>query len=71
MELHFDKKKRNIYLVAAIITACFIFMIISTAWVMSDISGQTSRDLAIDRYIDKCYAEKEDKGFLGLFKKSQ
>ena len=69
MELHFDKKNRNIYLVAAIIGACFLYMIISTVWVMNDISGQTSQDLAIDRYIDECYAKKEgDKGFWAMFK---
>ena len=72
MHLPIDKRYKNIYLVGAIITACFAFMIISTAFVMKDISGKTSADLALDRQIDQCLAEqakKESLFGLGWFKK--
>lgn len=54
-----DKKLFTIYLVAAIIIASFLFMIISTLFVMKDISGETSADLAIDRQVDECYEALE------------
>jgi hypothetical protein len=54
-----DKKLFTIYLVSAIIIAAFLFMILSTLFVMEDISGQTSADLAIDRQVDQCYEELE------------
>jgi hypothetical protein len=53
----FKKEYRNIYLVAAIIVAAFAFMAISTWDVFTSISGQTSVDLAIDRQVDKCWAD--------------
>lgn len=56
-----NKKNLNVYLVTAIIVAAFLFMIISTFFVMKDISDQTSVDLAIDRQVDECY-EKLEKG---------
>jgi hypothetical protein len=56
-----DKKYLNIYVVSAIIIILFLYMIISTLFVMEDISGQTSADLAIDRQVDECY-EELDKG---------
>jgi len=63
MKLPIDNKKKGMYLVASIITACFLYMIVSTAWVMGDINGQTSRDLAIDRQIDECHASQEKSFF--------
>lgn len=48
MKLRLDRKYYNIYLVSAIITACFAFMIVSTIAVVKDIGGgKTSADLAV------------------------
>lgn len=42
-----DKKYYSIYLVSAIIAACFVFMVVSTVAVMKNIGGgKTSADLA-------------------------
>jgi hypothetical protein len=49
-----DKRYYNIYLVGAIITACFVFMFASTAAVMSDIGGKTSNDLALEKAQKDC-----------------
>lgn len=49
------KEYMNIYLVSAILVAAFAFMIISTWKIFSDVSNQTSADLAIDRQVDACW----------------
>lgn len=55
----FDKKYYNIYLVSAIIIACFAFMIFSTAAVMDDIGGgKTSADIAIQQAKKDCDKKK-------------
>jgi hypothetical protein len=54
-----NRKYLNIYVVSAIIIILFLYMIITTFFVMEDISGQTSVDLAIDRQVDECYEELE------------
>jgi hypothetical protein len=53
----YDKQYKNIYLVSAILIACFVFMIISTAGVMGNISGKTSADLAIEQAKKDCDKE--------------
>jgi TRAP-type C4-dicarboxylate transport system permease small subunit len=53
------KEYMNIYLVSAILIAAFAFMIVSTWKIFSDVSEQTSADLAIDRQLDACW-EKND-----------
>lgn len=51
----FEKKYYNIYLVSAIIVACFVFMIFSTAAVMGDIGGgKTSADIAMQQAQKDC-----------------
>lgn len=50
----YNKQYRNIYLVSAILIACFVFMIVSTAGVMGNISGKTSADLAIEQAKKDC-----------------
>lgn len=72
MQLPIDKRYKSIYLVGAIIAACFAFMLISTAFIMNDINGKTSAELAIDREIDACLADQAKKESLfgfGLIKK--
>ncbi len=54
----YDKKYNNIYLVSAIIVACFAFMFISTAAVLGDIGGKTSADMAIEQAIRDCAKQK-------------
>ena len=53
----FKKEYRNIYLVAAILIAAFAFMAISTWDIFNKVSGETSADLAVDRQVDKCWAD--------------
>jgi hypothetical protein len=50
----YDKQYKNIYLVTAILIACFVFMIISTAGVMGNISGKTSADIALKQAKKDC-----------------
>lgn len=57
MEL--DKKKYNIYLVSAIITAGLVFMGVSTYYISGNIGGESSRDILIDKQVDQCYADLE------------
>ncbi len=55
MKLHIDKKYYSIYLVSAIIVACFVFMFVSTAVVLKDIGGgKTSADLAMKQAKKNC-----------------
>ena len=53
-----DKKKRNIYLVVAVISTGLFFMIITGYYITSGVSGGSSLEMAIDQRIDKCYEEK-------------
>ncbi len=55
MKLHLDKRYYSIYLVGAIIAACFIFMIGSSVAVMKTIGGgKTSADLALRAAEKEC-----------------
>lgn len=58
------KEYMNIYLVGAVITAAFIFMIVSTWKIFNDVGNQSSVDIAIDKTIDGCWEEKnlDEKG---------
>lgn len=49
-----NKKYYSIYLVASIITACFLFMVISTVSVLNTIGGKTSADLAREQAKQNC-----------------
>jgi hypothetical protein len=62
----YDPQYRNIYLVSAILIACFAFMIVSTAGVMGDISGKTSADLALEQAQKDC--DKKDGTLVQLTK---
>ncbi|MDD5053243.1 MAG: hypothetical protein PHO27_10970 [Sulfuricurvum sp.] len=55
MKLQFNKQYYSIYLVAGIITACFIFMFISTVAVLKNIGGgKTSADIALENAKQSC-----------------
>ena len=59
MKALLDKKYYSIYLVSAIIAACFVFMIVSTMAVMKDIGGgKTSADLALKSARKACDRQK-------------
>lgn len=50
-----DKRYYSIYLVGAIISACFIFMLVSTVAVFEKVGrGKTSLDLALEDAQKKC-----------------
>ena len=54
-----DKRYYSIYLVGAIITACFLFMIISTLAVFDSVGkGKTSADLALEKAQKTCLTQK-------------
>lgn len=53
-----DKKYYSVYLVLAIILACFIFMLGSTAVIMKNVGGgKTSMDLALEKAKKTCSRE--------------
>jgi hypothetical protein len=55
----YNPQYRNMYLVGAIIVACFVFMFISTAAVLKDIGGgKTSADIAIEQAQKDCAKKK-------------
>ena len=55
----YDKQYKNIYLVSAIIAACFVFMIFSTVIVLDKIGGgKTSADIAIEQARKDCAKQK-------------
>lgn len=55
MKLRLDRRYYNIYLVGAIITACFAFMIVSTIAVVKEVGGgKTSADLAVVEARKEC-----------------
>ena len=54
----YDPQYKNIYLVSAILVACFAFMAVSTFDVMGDISGKTSADIAIEQAKKDCDKQK-------------
>lgn len=55
----YDPQYRNIYVVGAILVACFAFMFISTAAVLKDIGGgKTSADVAIEQAQKDCDKQK-------------
>lgn len=59
MKALLDKKYYSIYLVTAIIAACFIFMIVSTIAVLGNIGGgKTSADLALKSAQKACEKQK-------------
>lgn len=53
-----DPKKRNLYMTALIIVTGLIFMAITGYYILDNIENSSSRDMAIDQRIDKCYEEK-------------
>ncbi len=56
--MKFNKKNYNIYLTSAIIAAGLIYMGMSALYINKNVMSQTSADIAIDKRIDACYAEK-------------
>jgi len=56
--MQLDKKQRNIYLAAVIIVTGLAFMIVTGYYITSGVSGGSSVEIAIDKEIDDCYAEK-------------
>lgn len=59
MKALLDKKYYSIYLVSAIIAACFVFMVVSTIAVLKNIGGgKTSTDLAIKTAQKECDKQK-------------
>lgn len=59
MKILSDKKYYSIYLVTAIITGFFVFMLISTAVVFKNISsGKTSANIALEKAKQTCNREK-------------
>ena len=56
----YDPRYKNIYLVSAIIIACFVFMFISTAAVMGNIGGKTSADIALKQAKKDCDKKNGD-----------
>ena len=55
----YDPQYRNMYLVGAILIACFVFMFISTAAVMDNIGGgKTSADIALEQAQKDCDKKK-------------
>lgn len=54
-----DKRYYSIYLVAAIITGCLIFMGVSTFAVFESVgTGKTSADLAVEQAQKACLSKK-------------
>ncbi|MDD5160680.1 MAG: hypothetical protein PHI47_11550 [Sulfuricurvum sp.] len=59
MKLLLNQKYYNIYLVAAIIAVCFLFMVISTVVVLKNIGGgKTSADIALEKAQQNCNRKK-------------
>ncbi|HZF69487.1 hypothetical protein [Sulfuricurvum sp.] len=59
MKLLLNKKYYSIYLVGAIISACFLFMFISTIAVLKNIGGgKTSADIALEKAKQNCDRKK-------------
>jgi len=59
VKLPINQKYYSIYLVAAIISACFIFMFVSTVAVLNTIGGgKTSADLALKDAKQNCDKQK-------------
>jgi len=56
--MQLDKKQRNIYMTTLIIITGLAFMIVTGYYINSGISGGSSVEMAIDKEIDDCYAEK-------------
>lgn len=56
--MQLDQKQRNIYLTTLIIAVGLAFMVITGYYITSGVSGGSSVEMAIDREIDDCYAEK-------------
>jgi len=56
--MQLDKKQRNIYLATVIIVTGLAFMIVTGYYITSGVSGGSSVEIAIDKEIDDCYAEK-------------
>jgi hypothetical protein len=56
--MQLDKRKRNIYLATLIIITGLSFMIVTGYYITSGVSGGSSVEIAIDKEIDDCYAEK-------------
>ena len=59
-KLSFDsyKKQRSIYLASAIIIGGLFFMVGSSVYISSGVSGGSSLEMAIEKRIDDCYKEK-------------
>ena len=53
-----DPKKRNLYMTTAIIAVGLIFMAVTGYFILNNVEHGSSRDMAIDQRIDKCYEEK-------------
>lgn len=59
MKLLLNQKYYSIYLVGAIISACFLFMFISTVTVLNNIGGgKTSADIALEKAKQNCNRKK-------------
>lgn len=53
-----DPKKRNLYMTSIIIAIGLVFMAISGYYILNGVENSSSKDMAIDQRIDKCYEEK-------------
>ncbi len=53
-----DPKKRNLYMTTVIIAVGLVFMAITGYFILNNIENSSSKDMAIDQRIDKCYEEK-------------
>jgi hypothetical protein len=59
VKLLLNKKYYSIYLVGAIISACFLFMFFSTVAVLKNIGGgKTSADMALEKAKQNCDRKK-------------
>ena len=57
----FNKEYRNIYLVAAILAAFVVFMVVSTIWVIKDVTSKRScvKTCAIEKKMVKLEQKKD------------
>jgi hypothetical protein len=53
-----NKKLYGIYFTSAVIIAGLVYMGISTFYIMDNVMGQSSVDMAIDKRVDECWEKK-------------
>ena len=51
-------EKKNIFLTTAIISSALLFMLITGYYIVDNTENSNSREMAVDKRINKCYEEK-------------